>query len=270
MAYKPLAVIAIIVAAFTFTSLTKAKTNVKGSIYLHKPTGSYSVGYKKHHLVNDKACPNVFFKESNRDSFSVNNVSHCNEIELSIYFPSKKTSVAFYHPIPSLITDIKSFGTNVSKFDIDQIRQIRSHSGKSSPDIDKQFPVIFFSPGYGLPTQEYENILTELVSNGYIVIGINSQFINGDITFNNAKVSSVIEPETEEDKKNFFRNSYADLSYVYDLLSHKQLTDPILNKISWDKIVLLGHSLGSAVVARFASQMGALAVATLDLTIDLL
>lgn len=269
MAYKSLAVVIILLVAFTFTNLTKANVN-SSSIYLHQPAGSYGVGYKEYYLVNEKACPNAFLNEKNKDSFSVNNLSHCNEIELAVYYPSNKINSSVYHPIPSLITDVKSFSNNVSESDIEQIRGIRSHSGKNLPCVDKQFPVVFFSPGYGLPTQEYENIITELVSNGYIVIGINSQFINGEIIFNNANVSNVVEPETEEDKKNFFRNSYIDLSYVYEVLSQKQLSDSILNKISWDRVVLLGHSLGSAVVARFANQAGIHAVAALDLTIDLL
>ena len=268
MSYKYIAIAIFALFGFTLTSLTKA--NVHGSIYLHKPTGPYGVGYKEYNLVNEKACPNVFFKESNKDNFSDNNLSYCNEIELAVYYPTQKISSSIYHTIPSLITDVKSFSNNVSDYDIEQIRGIKSHSGKNLPCVDKQFPVVFFSPGYGLPTQEYENIITELVSNGYIVIGINSQFINGDITFNNAKVSNVVEPETEEDKKNFFRTSYIDLSYVYEVLSHKQLSDSILNKISWDRVALFGHSLGSAVVARFANQAGINAVAALDLTIDLL
>lgn len=269
MDYKAIAIITILLA-FTFTKLASANPDYSGSRYLHKPTGTYNVGYKRYHLINLKACPNSFFKESNKDSFSDINPLHCNEIELAVYYPTKKVGSSPYYPIPSLIADIQTFSTNVSESNIEHIKAIRSHSGINLPIVDKKFPVVFFSPGYGLPTQEYENTLTELASNGYIVVGVNSQFINGNISFNNTKIASVIEPETDEDKKDFFRNGYADFSYVYDVLSQKKLKDPVLNNISWNKFFLLGHSLGAAIVARFASYPGILAVATLDLTIDLL
>lgn len=259
---------AVIAGVFIFTGLSKA--NVSGSIYLHKPKGIYGVGYNLYHLINEEACPNVFFKESNTDSFGINNSLHCNEIELIVYYPTNNRGSSVYQPISSLITDINSFSHNVSKSDIRQIKNIRSYSIENTPSVDKKFPVIFFSPGYGLPTQEYENTITELVSNGYIVIGVNSQFINGGIAFNKAKEADVIAPETEEDKKNFFRNSYLDLAYVFKQLNHQKLSDPIFKQISWDHIFLLGHSLGAAVVARFAKHKEITAVATLDLTIDLL
>lgn len=250
MVYKPIAIVIVIVIVttivFLVTFIFMNYTQVKGSIYLHQPAGPYGIGYKEYYLVNDKACPNAFYKESNKKSFSDNNQSHCNEIDLAFYCPVIKQSSSNYAPISLLISDVKSFSKKVSEEDVEQIQSITSHSGNNLPCVDKQFPIIFFSPGYGLPTQEYENIITDLVSNGYIVIGVNSQFINGDITFNNAKVSQVIEPKTEEDKKNLFRNSYFDLSYVYEVLSHHKLPDPILNKISWNRVILLGHSLGAA------------------------
>lgn len=268
MGYKLIFFLMVILELLFFTNLTEAK--VRGSRYLHKPTGPYNVGYKTYQLVNNEACPNIFFKESNKENFSYSNKSYCNQIELAVYYPTQEEGSSAYYPIPSLITDIKSFSSKISESDIKQISKFRSYSGENLPVLDTQFPVIFFSPGYGLPTQEYENILTELVSNGYIVIGVNSQFINGAISFDNAKLSDVIEPETEEDKKNFFRNSYQDLSFVFKELRDKALSDPILEKISWNKISLLGHSLGAAVVARFANQNEVLSIITLDLTIDLL
>lgn len=259
----------IVLLFVALTTLYLVKSNANGSAYLHKPTGKYGVGYKTYYLLNNKNCPNVFFKRVNQDNFSSNNKLHCNEIELAVYYPTEKRGSSPYQPIPSLISDVKSFDNNASESNIKQIKNIKSYSVLNAPIIEKQFPLILFSPGYGLPSQEYENIITELVSWGYIVIGVNSQFINGDIIFSNTP-SKVIQPETEEDKRNLFRNSYDDLAYAYERLSHKKIREPILDNISWDRVGLLGHSLGAASVARFSKTAGIRAVASLDLTIDLL
>ena len=221
-------------------------------------------------MVNKNACPNVFFKESKKDSFSATNPLYCNEIELAVYYPAKQTGSSMYRPIPLIIADIKAFSNNFSDSDLDQVRSIKSYSGKNLPIADKQFPVIFFSPGYGVPAQEYENIITELVSHGYIVVGVNSQFISGNMSFNGSKISEFVTQVNEEDRMNLFRNSYKDLSYAYETLNQQRLLDPILSKIAWNKVALLGHSLGSVAVARFANHTGILAVGALDLTLDLI
>ncbi len=268
MTYKPAFIITIILLTFGLIFyLVKARAS--GSSYLHQPKGQYGVGYKEYYLSNDESCPNVFFNESNKDSYSASNKSYCNEIQLSVYYPTNIKGTSDYTPIYSLIADVKSFGKIISVSDIAKISEIKSYSGKNLPIVESQFPIIFFSPGYGLPSQEYENTVTELASHGYIVVGVNSQFINGVITFNNAMQSKPIEPQNEEDKKNLFRNSYSDMSYSYEILRQGKMTDSILNKINWNKVGLLGHSLGAAVVARFANHEGILAVVAQDLTIDL-
>lgn len=268
MECKP--VVLILLLFTTLVSGSFAKTNSDGSNYLHKPTGTYGVGYKEYYLVNKNACPNVYFKESNKGSFSAGNSSYCNEIELAVYYPTKQTGTSPYRPISLIIADIKSFSNDISESDLEQVRNIKSYSGKNLPIADKQFPVIFFSPGYGVPAQEYENIISELVSHGYIIVGVNSQFISGNMSFNGSKVSEIVTQDNEEDRMNLFRNSYKDLAYAYETLSQQRLQDSVLKKINWNKVALLGHSLGSVAVARFATHPGILAVGALDLTLDLI
>lgn len=253
------------------TTIFAINSSKEASAYLYKPSGEYNVGYKEIHLINKNACPNVFFTHKNAKSFSKKNTLHCNEIELAVYYPSKSKGSSEYRPIPSLVSDLNELNRHVSQRDLEQVKNIRSYAEQNATPIkESNFPVLFFGPGYGLPAQEYENTLTDLASHGYIVIGVNSQFINGELSFNSAHIAKVIAPESEEDKKNLFRNTYSDLSYSYELLKKKEINDQLLSMINWGKVGLLGHSLGSAIVARFAYHKGICAVAALDLTIDLL
>ncbi|MCC5792632.1 MAG: hypothetical protein JJT82_08525 [Legionellaceae bacterium] len=261
--------IALVALLIYSTSIYSWFFDHKSSACLNKPTGSYGVGYRQLHLVNTTACPNVFLRTSNKGTLSLGNTSYCNEIELAVYYPSNQYGYNHYKSIHSIVEDVKAFNKKVPDEDIKLIKKIKTYAGYNLKLVDGRFPLIIFSPGYGVPVQEYENTITDLVSHGYIVVGINSQFINGNLNMNDSRMSRTIEPKTAEDKKNLFRNTYADLSFVYRYLKQNTNQEPVFKRINWQKVGLLGHSLGAAAVARFSYQPGISAVAAEDLTIDL-
>ena len=65
-------------------------------------------------------------------------------------------------------------------------------------------------PGAGTPTQAYTNIISNLVSNGYIVLGVNSLFINGAIQLAN---DHVVAPQAYSDVDGR-RENIGDLKFV--------------------------------------------------------
>ncbi|WP_186648907.1 alpha/beta fold hydrolase [Fluviispira vulneris] len=153
-----------------------------------------------------------------------------------------------------------------------QIKNLKSHSTHHAEKAPGKFPVIFFVPGYGIPAQEYENIIIHLVSNGYIVIGLNSVFISGDLQMPSGLIANIITPDSDEQKNDLFNNSISDLAFSVSHLKIKNTKEEILNSIDWNKIALVGHSLGSSTIAHFAqkTKLKVKAIVTLDLTIDLL
>ena len=203
-------------------------------------------------------------------AFSITNTKHCDEIWLRIYYPSKQFGHSIYYPISSIISDTRSFTGTITEKQKSAIRSIRSHTLKNALIAQGHFPVIFFSPGYGLPTQEYENIIVNLVSHGYIAAGVNSQFINGELKFTGRVLSKVTTPKTDTQKKALFENSLSDLNYVVQMLKEGRISNNVTKSINWDEVGLLGHSLGAATVAHFANHKLIKAVVSLDLTTDLL
>jgi hypothetical protein len=183
--------------------------------FLMKPKGKYEVGFKDFHWVHgDKNSDrNYICSEENQDPFykygqsknnySQNNqVNFCREIMVRIYFPitnhGSKLFETIYNPSSSsLVSEIQSLKiTNVTSNDYNQIKFLNTWTynfnniDNLSPFILKQnskkFPVLFFSPGNGEVVQDYENFITELTSQGYIVVGVNNPFVSGPILMPNA------------------------------------------------------------------------------------
>jgi len=175
--------------------------------YLSRPTGQYGIGFEDFHWISTDTCPDFNFNGKNQADFSSNNRKHCHEIMMRIYYPIDKNNqmMAPYYP-----TFIKSQERYLSKIpditskEIDELNEIKSFSTKDASIISEmKFPVILFSPGFGMQVQLYENIISELVSNGYIVVGINTTFINGDISLPNGHVVTTAKTSREEANKKF-------------------------------------------------------------------
>lgn len=236
--------------------------------YLVSPSGNYHVGFLDYHWININSCPNKFESVVSQNSFSKNNPQHCNEIWVRVYYPTNEIGVSNYVPRLSLIPIIKQYYKAVSKDEIEQISHFQSFSKEGAKIATGKYPIIFFASGYGVLPQLYENILTTLVSYGYIVVAINSEFLNGSFKLSNGTAVDNFLPQTKEQSKYLFINSLEDLTFVYKQVLNKKLQLSITNSIDFAHVGLLGHSLGAATVAHFAEQQKVQSVVTLDLAWD--
>lgn len=239
--------------------------------YLSKPTGKYGVGFEDYHWINHNACPDPFFNGENKDDFIAVNKKHCHEIITRIYYPaiSQDKKRSFYLPIKSQEQEILSKMSNVSKNSLQQFNTIKSYSIKKAEIVKgKKFPVLLFSPGLGFPAQMYENIITELVSHGYIVVSINTPFINyvelpDDHVVKVAKIESPISPEKEH---KFVELPTLDLKYVYNKIHILRRSSILFSAMDLRHIGLFGHSIGAKASKDLALSNPNLfqALATLD------
>ncbi len=167
-----------------------------------------------------------------------------------------------YYPIFIFISS-QSAGT---------IEQLKSHTIANAPVVKKKkFPVILFSSGVGGQIQFYENTITELVSHGYIVVGINSVFINGDILLPNNTVASTVGTENwNVVSKITLPVLEKDISFVYKKI-HDPAQDPVFKSIDLKHIGALGHSFGGRAIANVANQHGEWfqALLTLDMEVHM-
>jgi hypothetical protein len=221
--------------------------------YLSRPMGQYGVGFEDFHWVNQNVCPDRNFNGKNQSDFSLDNKNYCHEIIARIYYPTmaKDKQKSFYQPIKSQIQEILSKIPHVPSKQIEQFNQIKSFSIKKAEVVKgEKFPVLLFSPGFGYPTQIYENTITELVSNGYIVIGINTPFINlaelpnGHIV----KAVEIESPISKEKEQKFVDIPRQDLIYVFNKLHALNNSNLIFSAMDLTHMGLFGHSIGGRAI----------------------
>ncbi len=220
--------------------------------YLKKPTGQYGVGFEEFHWINQNACPDVNFNGKNQADFSPDNTKHCHEIVARIYYPTKpghQPSSPYY---PPLIESAQQgmLKQAISKTEIEQLTKIKSFSMEKAAIIkDKQFPVLLFSPGFSCPTEIYENFITELVSQGYIVVGISTPFINlvalpnGHIV-KQANFTNVTD-SIKAIKDTFVPLQTQDLIYTYKKLQEPHAANSLFSSMDLKHIGAFGHSIGA-------------------------
>ncbi len=236
--------------------------------YLVSPAGPYHVGFRDDHWINTDACPNKFFPFVSKNSFSAHNIYHCNEIRIRTYYPTNEIGSSNYVPHSSLIDIIKQYNKNHTLAEIKQVEHMQSFSKPDAKVSKGKYPIIFFTSGYDVLPQMYENMLTTLVSYGYIVVAINSEFLNGPFELANGTMVKSYLPKTKAQGKDLFIVNLEDLTFVYKQVLNKKLAAVISDSIDFEHIGLLGHSLGAGTVAHFAERENVQAVAALDLAWD--
>lgn len=227
------------------------------SSYLVKPTGPYGVGFKDYHYINTNICPDAnYIPNTNESYFSPGNqgglgTNFCHEIMVRIYYPSdissSKEQGKLYYPVMTqqLQEQLAQTDPSLTSDQLETLNTIFSYRTESIPIANSQFPVILFNPGYGLPSQLYENLITQLVSNGYIVIGINSVLVSGNIQLPNGVITLVVYPSSESEALADYNEALSDLKFIYNevINTSSNMSDPIFTKFNLSQIGALAHSI---------------------------
>jgi acetyl esterase/lipase len=246
--YFFLVLILTLVLCFPVTQSYAQATTLQNP-YLLTPTGKYGIGYQDISVTNTTLCPDKFYQNGlNDEDYSADNHSHCHEVMLRVYYPtasSPKLGDHYYAPVLNdFIADLNKHLT-LSKNDRVQLKelyQIKTYNTKAAqPSKGKTFPVIFFIPGAGVQAQNYDNIINELVSHGYIVIAMNSVYVAGSIALLNGNMAN----KYVHYQENVRFAEYSDLQYVFHELQHLDYKKEIRKTIDFKRISFLGHSMGA-------------------------
>jgi dienelactone hydrolase len=257
--------ICLLVFLFTITQTAAAaqptandvlNVEASNSHFLIKPNGKYSIGYQDIELLNTRICPDKFYQPDINDSvFNKNNTHHCHEILLRVYYPSSaeiklgekydKSALAddwlvnYYHlnmKEESLLLKNENIQTFTKKY--------------SNPVIGKKFPVIIFMPGSGQQVQMYNNIISQLVSHGYVIIGINSAFSNGQLVSADGQI--IPKPKKYNDAQRL--QNLSDLSFVLNNIHEIPYEENLRNQMDFNNIGLVGHSMGGMNIVSLLKQ----------------
>ena len=131
---------------------------------------------------------------------------------------------------------------------------------KATPNNETQYPLIIFSHGLGGNRTQNTIMIEELVSHGYVVIGIEhaydaniSIFNNGDIAdyrsginYERRHTETLSPEEFWSIRLPQLKTRSGDVSFIIDKLQSKDFPNQLREIIDLDNIGIFGHSFGGA------------------------
>jgi dienelactone hydrolase len=251
-------VIKVITVSFTLMAL--AFTSLLAYAFpvfsLPKPTGSYDIGVKYFHLIDEKR----------KDPFLDKSSKKRREVMAKVYYPAKKDEskayFSYFHHSSELIQLFtKHYG--MPSFMLDHLNLVKTNAKENLQISDKKqnYPVVLFSHGAGDSMEVQTTMSENLASHGFIVVAIDHTYTSAATAFPDRVVSA-----KEANPNNF---NTGDLDAVINQimaddakfvitklgeLNQGKMDSAIKGRLNLDKIGAIGHSVGGAVAYNLANN----------------
>ena len=247
---------------------------------LPEPSGSYSVGTEMVHVQTD------------RDESITKDPTDQREFMVKIWYPSQ-TDVSSMKG-ETYIDNAGRSGFAV-KYGLppgalNYLDRVKTYAFSGIPVADDSFPVLVFSHGYGSKATGYYALLSEIASQGYIIINMNHTYESLGVTYPDgsikyfdydfqneiaAETMTVIQPLIDAFKDglsyderhpivrnttlNYFEGRVQDrwaedMIVTIDLLDKWNTEGLLKGKLDLDKIGVFGHSVGGGSAGNLAMK----------------
>ncbi|MCU7370478.1 hypothetical protein PEC18_06210 [Paucibacter sp. O1-1] len=137
--------------------------------------------------------------------------------------------------------------------------RIKTHSlADAPPELAQSWPVILFSPGFGVNVDQYSSLLEELASHGFVVVGIDHPLISAAVAAEDGSVILAADLAGSQAEQlgrvsllheGMVRNQ----ARVLDWLESAN-TSHFGRRLSLQKIALAGHSIGGSAALQGGRQ----------------
>lgn len=132
--------------------------------------------------------------------------------------------------------------------------QTNAKSENSPPD--GVYPVIIFSPGYGMVVETYSTLMEDLASHGIVVVAIDHPYISGTASLASGELAQALSgPAPGESMTDFLDGAVgtmvADQRYVLDWM-HGAGTGILRGHLDLARVGTVGHSIGGAAAVQAA------------------
>jgi len=222
------------------------------------PKGFYGIGEKNYHWV-----------DLSRKELNSQDVKHpYREIMVYVFYPTVKSEVknlvSFDFDAAQSSIEYLAKTSKFPRWVFNNIKFIKVHSKYDAFIAQNKivFPIIIFSPGGGLMVQHYSHLIEGLVSQGFVVIGINHPYIADIVRYADGHiVKSAMQDKKQEAKKtgqSFSKwkseqveENAKDISFVINKIQEiASKKDNFWGNIDFNKIGLLGHSFGGRTITH--------------------
>jgi predicted dienelactone hydrolase len=139
--------------------------------------------------------------------------------------------------------------------------EIDTHAKFDAPisRAQRAWPVLVFSPGLGVPREQYTSLCTELASRGYVVVALSAPYESAPTVLAGGRVvgqtvhPDVMGPPPHPELQRLIDIRAADASFVLDQLAALPAADPsspLAAHLDLRHVGIVGHSLGGATAVQ--------------------
>jgi predicted dienelactone hydrolase len=139
--------------------------------------------------------------------------------------------------------------------------EIKTHATFEAPisRAQRAWPVLVFSPGLGVPREQYTSLSTELASRGFVVIAMSAPYESAPTVLAGGRVvgqtvhPDVMGPPPHPELQRLIDLRAADASFVLDRLTALGTDDrrsPLAGHLDLGHVGIAGHSLGGATAVQ--------------------
>ncbi|MEK4007542.1 alpha/beta hydrolase family protein [Paenibacillus sp. FSL H3-0333] len=222
-----------------------------------EPTGQYAIGTIARELTDEQRDETLSAEEGGKRKLMVN-----------VWYPADpdQTEGKPKEHYPSALGEAISLVFGLPKQLFSHVTDIPTHvtDGVKLSAQEPSYPVLLFSPGIRSTRFQSMSIIEELVSHGYIVVGIDHPYTSAKVTYpDGASVYYMPDPKFDTSAELYNYNvsgiaiRAADASFVLDTLTAWNTQDPnglFQARLDLSRAGIFGHSYGGATTAEALAQ----------------
>lgn len=214
---------------------------------LPAPNGPYAVG-RTDALLVDPA----------REDMATAEAGDRREVPVQIWYPGVTGTgeAGDYFPGLDRVRDGLRASGEVSSFELLGLPSIRSaeHANAEIAGNPERFPLVVFSPGNGTNVEFYAALADELASCGYVVVGLNHSYDVAAVALAGGEVA-VFHAGPDANRQSYVAERVAvraeDILFVLrELEAMAAAGDPLMSRLDFGRVAVLGHSLGGIAAAQ--------------------
>ncbi|MFE4711589.1 alpha/beta hydrolase family protein [Paenibacillus sp. NPDC056722] len=211
----------------------------------NKPSGPYKIGT----VTYD-------WKDDQRDEVLTPETSGKRELMVQVWYPADakaKGKTEFYHAEPDIFAEGYSKVFNMPKLLFTAFGKVRTHAIENAEisNVESSYPVLIFSHGLSGTKMQNTFQVEQLVSHGYIVVGIDHTYSSTVSIFPDGRVAyyQPIDMTSTGPMDKLNDQWVGDAEFVLDQVEKLAANDPehrFTGRMDMNNVGMFGHSFGGA------------------------